>query len=97
MGKLWQGAGGDSSQAEGPTVDSVPGHDRDERDQGSERTRDEEDADLVGSHVVRDRRRHWRRNIRTYRNPSQGRRRAGGGAVVRRFRHLRHALRLLLH
>lgn len=95
--QLRAGAPGYSVSAEGSGPYPVPRPHGAGGGEVSEPGRDEEDAQLVGPHVVRHRCRHRRRNIRAHRPRGEGEGRPRRGAVLRRLRRLRLALRLLLH
>ena len=97
LGKLREGVHGDAVEAEGSGPDPIQGPDGAGGGEGSEQPRDEEDAQLVGPHVVRNRRRHRLRDFRTHRTRGQNGGRTRRRALVRRLRRLRLALRLLLH
>jgi len=97
LGELRQSDHGDALEAEGSGAESIPGPHGARGDEGSEQPRDEEDAHLVGPHVVRHRRRHRLRHIRPHRPRGQDRGRTRRRHILRRFRCLRLVLRLLLH
>ncbi|KAE8124629.1 hypothetical protein FH972_019495 [Carpinus fangiana] len=92
VGQLREGVDGDSDEAEGSDRDPLLGPHRARGNQGSKLEQDEEDAQLVGPHVVRNRRGHRRRQVRPHRPRGSRRRRPR-----RRLWHLGFALRLLLH
>ena len=97
LGQLRKCAEADSCQAAGPGDDPVRRRDGAGGGEGSERPRDEEDAQLVGPHVVRDGGGDRGRDIRLDWQGSQARCRPRRRLVLRRLRRLGDALRLLLH